>query len=578
MAWSDSGALLGVTDPLGDTVRYDRRGPFNQPTRRVDARDNTLHFAYDSVGNLRTLTYPDGTDSHYVYDGIGSIMSTVNRRDQTTTYAFNALGQVIMKTYADGRELTYTYDAKDRLDTITDLRGTTQLTYDTANRLARIDYPDGRWIAYQYDAVGRRTRLEDHSGFVVQYRYDTVGRLSELADGADATLVAYTYDAAGRVIREDKANGTYSITEYDGAKPDRVDRPPWGRRQHQQSARLHLRRRRAADVAHHARWQLDLWLRRQRAAHRRRLHVNQSKHRQSGSRIPLRRDGKSRDDLVNGVTTGYAAGSFNQYTAIGPATLRYDADGNLVEEIGPSGAKSYAYDSAGRLIEVTTGEGTWQYEYDVFGNRIAVIADGVRTEFLVDPTGIGNVIGSYDAAGNRTASYAHGDGLELMVTAGTPAFFDFDAIGSTVGLSEASGVYANQYAYLPFGESLLSTETIDNPFEFIAADGVMQDDNGLHFMRARYYSAVQGRFVAEDPLLVIGGEASTYRYAFNDPLRTRTRKDYSPLARPFLRRGATGGPIRPWKQPPDPEGWHRRPSIPRTQVTGGILDWYDPSY
>ena len=54
----------------------------------------------------------------------------------------------------------------------------------------------------------------------------------------------------------------------------------------------------------------------------------------------------------------------------------------------------------------TTAE-TIEYGYD---GRVLVrrVADGVRTEYLVDPFGLGNVVGEYDRAGQLQANYVHG--------------------------------------------------------------------------------------------------------------------------------------------------------------------------
>ena len=101
---------------------------------------------------------------------------------------------------------------------------------------------------------------------------------------------------------------------------------------------------------------------------------------------------------------------------------------------------------------------------------------------------------------------------------GTTAYYDFNAIGSTVGLSGSDGDYLNQYSYLPFGGSLSERETVTNPFEFVGQFGVMEENNGLDFMRARFYDSDTGRFVSDDPLGLQGGDTNIRRYAFNNPV------------------------------------------------------------
>src|SRR5262249_37149034 len=159
----------------------------------------------------------------------------------------------------------------------------------------------------------------------------------------------------------------------------------------------------------------------------------------------------------------------------------------------------------------------WTYEYDALGNRVAMVHGGQRTEYLVDPIGLGNVVGEYNGAGQLIANYTHGLGLTSRVDASATAhYYDFDAIGSTVGLTGREGSYVNRYSYLPFGERVAALETVANAFQYNGADGVQDDGSGLYFMRARFYDPQQGRFVQPDPIGLRGG-TNLYSYSSNDP-------------------------------------------------------------
>ncbi|MBK7673645.1 MAG: putative Ig domain-containing protein [Candidatus Accumulibacter sp.] len=129
-----------------------------------------------------------------------------------------------------------------------------------------------------------------------------------------------------------------------------------------------------------------------------------------------------------------------------------------------------------------------------------------------------NVAAEYDAAGNQIAAYTYGLGLERQSSAANgSSYYDFDAIGSTAGLTNGNGAYVDQYRYLPFGENLTTTETVANPFEYVGQWGVMGEGNGLNFMRARFYNALDGRFTQIDPLGLNGGDTNLYRYVNNEP-------------------------------------------------------------
>src|SRR5262249_7502383 len=140
-------------------------------------------------------------------------------------------------------------------------------------------------------------------------------------------------------------------------------------------------------------------------------------------------------------------------------------------------------------------------------------------QYLVDPTGLVDVTAEYDGSGALVAHYTQGIGLTSRIdTAGVAAYYDFDAIGSTVGLTGASGGYVNRYSYLPFGRRLDVSETLANPFQYVGQWGVMRDGTGLNFMRARYYSAEDGRFRSRDPLGLAGGQTNLYTYVGQNPI------------------------------------------------------------
>jgi RHS repeat-associated protein len=186
---------------------------------------------------------------------------------------------------------------------------------------------------------------------------------------------------------------------------------------------------------------------------------------------------------------------------------------------GPGGTTTYTYDSRGRLTGVTTPTDTWTYRYDALGNRTSATHNGQATQYLVDPTGAGDVVGEYNGAGTLVAHYTEGLGLTSRVDAsGNASYYDFDALGSTAGLTGGAGTYVDTYSYLPFGEVSASSGSVPNPFQYVGQAGVMNGGNGLDFMRARPYAPADGRFIQRDPLGLGGGDANLLRYAGNDPV------------------------------------------------------------
>ena len=100
---------------------------------------------------------------------------------------------------------------------------------------------------------------------------------------------------------------------------------------------------------------------------------------------------------------------------------------------------------------------------------------------------------------------------------GPAAYYEFDGQGNTAQLTGADGTVVNSYNYLPFGETLQATETVQNPFTFVGQAGVMRDGNGLDYMATRWYDPAQGRFTQQDPIRLAGGP-NLYAYAANSPV------------------------------------------------------------
>ena len=222
--------------------------------------------------------------------------------------------------------------------------------------------------------------------------------------------------------------------------------------------------------------------------------------------------------IDSGDTVNYQVNNLNQYLAVGDNLITYDANGNLATQTLAGKTYHYSYNSDNMLVEVSSHGDTWQYEYDALGNRSATVHNGNRVSYLVDPTGVANVVATYDELGSRQTGYIYGIGLSALAKGNELYFYDFDRVGSTIGLSKVNGEYANQYSYLPFGETFTSQATIENPYKFIGKWGVREEDNQLHYMRARHYVASHGRFAAPDPIGINADDTNFYRYVKNNPL------------------------------------------------------------
>jgi len=518
------GNRIAETDTLGNTTRYVYDGPFNRLSMVIDAKNNATLYDYESDGDLKSIMDAAGNWEGWTYDNRDAILTWRNRRGQTVTYTNDELGYVTEKRYPDGSVVTFTYDARGNLIQYTDATGTTRQEFDAGDRLIKITYPGGLWLAYTYDSAGRRVTMTDQLGHHTQYHYDDASRLESLTDEAGTEVVHYTYDMAGRVMRKTLGNGVYTTYTYDAAglitelsnlKPDGSTLSRFAYTYDSRGRRTTMTTTYSegdprTDLA--GTWQYDYddagqligWT----APWGRRVDYTYDA---LGNRLKVQDDG---------VTTEYTVNNLNQYTQVGSTIRQYDMDGNLSKEIAPNGTTTFSWSSDNKLTGVSGRDISWQNSYDASGNRTQVTDSATVKDHVIDLVGLGNVVGEYThGAGSLFSSYEFGLGLVAVKrSASLFAYYTGDALGSTSELTDSASNVSNTYVYEPFGTLIHSLEHVTNFFTFTGEYGIVTDRSGLVFMRSRFYSSGDGRFISYDSWGLAGGDLNLVRYAQNDPV------------------------------------------------------------
>lgn len=541
---TSNGQVETATDPNGHTTTYTYDSDGNV-TRITDHLSNHVDFTYDGVGRMLTRADQSGKITTYVYDNNDNLTQVTDANTKTTYYTYDnnnnlikiidAKGKVTTFTYnnmnlfatetdpiskvyqygyddrnnfssitdPDGNQTTYAYDADNRLTGITykgttrvsfteydgngnlkklktDLNYETSFAYDDLNRITTYTDPFGKAVSYEYDAVGNRTRTTYPGSKSVTYAYDSDNRLISVTDWLGG-VTTYSYDIAGILQSSVNPNGTKTTYSYDAA-----------------NRLIGLSNRKSNDtVIAGFTYTLDA----------------------AGNHTLVVKDEPIAPE-VTAADISYTYDDANRLSTAGGTTYTHDNRGNLT---GTSAGNAYAFDYADRLTQVAIGGVNIEYLYDGLGNRIARTKGGIQTRYVLDLNGpMSQVLAETDSSGNVTNYYVYGHGLISKITAGGNRYcYHFDSRGSTVGMTDGSENVVNKYAYDEYGSVLNSSEANANPFRYVGRYGVMDEGNGLLFMRARYYDSDTGRFLSKDPLrgeLVDPGTLNRYVYVLGNPV------------------------------------------------------------
>jgi RHS repeat-associated protein len=164
--------------------------------------------------------------------------------------------------------------------------------------------------------------------------------------------------------------------------------------------------------------------------------------------------------------------------------------------------------------------------YDGFGNRVSETAGGVTTKYLVEddanPTRLPQVMDEI-VGGAVTRTYTYGlqriDEDQIIGGTWTPSFYGYDGGGSVRQLTNLAGTVTDTCNYDAFGNKLTSTGSTPNNYLY---RGEQYDPNlNLYYLRSRYYSPQDGRFMSRDPEDGNALDPRTlhkYLYAGGDPV------------------------------------------------------------
>jgi len=470
------GRVVTASDPIGNTFQYGY-DPRDQLLNVTDPNNGVTNITYDANGNVKTVKDPRNLASHgytpdsrnrvhiytdplgktttYNYDGVGNLISKLDRKGQLTQYAYDGINRLHVITYADSSTLTITWDGGNRptnfADTVNDTIGR---GYDGLDQLLQETGPQGT-INYTYDAAGRRQNVTiAGQAQPIVYGFDNANRLKSITQGAN--VVGWNYDAANRFTGVTLPNGIASTVTPDAANETSTISYDKGA--------THI-----ADATYT---------------------YDADGHRSGASGTLVR---PLLDANLSGTT--YDAG--NHLTALTAGSLTYDTNGNLMTQAAANPA-SYTWNVRNQLTATSNGT---VLSYDALGRLVKRTQSGATTTFLYD--GANQVM----VNGNLMLRGANLDEVESQVTASGTINYLTDGLGSASMLTDSTGNVTTLYSYGAYGATastgVSGAATVDTTFKYTGADYNSVDD--LYYFRNRYYSPHLQRFISEDPIGLAGG-------------------------------------------------------------------------
>jgi YD repeat-containing protein len=261
-------ALISETDVVNWITATNDLASIQVTSRTYDARGNLTiehdagnygdangytetRYVYDQAGQLLSRMLVGGATETFVYDGLGRITASTDVQGASTSFVFNDAASQTVVTLASGLVQTSTYNKAGELVSATDsgsyvTGGTTSYQYDANGRVRVATDANGYKSYFLYDKAGRKIADIDHYGWISEYRYDansrvvatvrfsyalTAGQITTLGDPNSVVEMsairpaAYAadiwtwqvYDNAGRVIEAIGGDGSVAAYGYDAS-------------------------------------------------------------------------------------------------------------------------------------------------------------------------------------------------------------------------------------------------------------------------------------------------------------------------------------------------------------------------
>ena len=464
-----------VFDPYNDSTNYfyDANGNFKS---LIDGNAHTQNFYYDKSNRLSEYQDADLKSMLFFRDKVGN-PTLISKSTGNISIRYDAVNRPTKITRSASDFDSFAYDMNDNDTFMRNNAGTSHFTFDSLNNILSYSDPFGKTVKYGYYIDGKRRFITYPGNNTIYYSYNKAGLLDTVTDW-NKKIFIYTYDAAGRpkrLLYPDSSHCDYAYNNV-GRLVSKISYTKLGKILCSNVFNLDPNGVPISDSTF--KLQLDT------------ANYNY---------------GYSKNDAL-------LTDSKNTYSN--------DSSGNRISQ----GVKaSYKFSSDNFLDTIIKGSNNTSFLYNPLRARIQRKAGGKTTKYVLDLSGaISEVIQTTDALGKVQANYIYGLALlESIDSINTTTLYHFDAYHNTRVITDIVGAVKDSFTYYSFGGILSHRGSSIQPFTFLGEMGVEYEDSGLYYIRARYYDALDGRFLSKDPLMGNKSDPqclNRYVYGMNDPI------------------------------------------------------------
>lgn len=492
--------------------------------------------SFDAIGQMVMLTNNAGQSERYAYDGDRNLVSKALFDGNVIDYTYTGDGKKASESWKENgvtKAITYVYDAADHLLSTSDESGAVTNTYSIDGVLTSITYPDGKKLTYTLDQYSRAVSQEDFGGVVTTYAYTAQNQLQAVTTGNDTLTYSYSTDTSvnlmlGAPLSVSLANHYTETYQYDA--------------QGRKSGLLRVSVKGVALLSEIGVFNA----------------LNKQISNSSSSALTAA-------TTVNFQRT-YSYDAFGQVTSdtittqsgqpVSTQTFHYDGNGNVLDSTGPGTGQSttYTYNSIDQLIAYTANAG--QPKAQTYDTNGSLIVDGAGNRYTYDA--VGKLLGVQGPAGDVSYAYYPNTLLAVRTSKTSTVGMYYDnlqqAINTTKGGAITSFLMVGSKRFAsycgngaPFyygtnrrqdtvlgcdfaaggGESLVGSASyesygaqtniavgMDASNNFAWNQEYGDEDNGLVYLRARFYDPVTMRFISRDSKRL----DNRYAYCSGDPV------------------------------------------------------------